>query len=117
MMPSSCASTSIAALSVSTERRTSPAANESPSFTFHSEMLPSVMVGDCARMSFTMSAETPLMRRYGAGVTTHHGRHQKAGLGGEEAGGMNCASSGEQGAKLSVRPAHTGPQSLWTQGV
>lgn len=49
--PSSCASTSIVALSVSMDSRTAPAVYASPSLTFHSEMLPSVMVGDCANRS------------------------------------------------------------------
>lgn len=49
MMPSSCASTSIEALSVSMVRRTAPASNASPSLTFHSLMPPSVMVGDCVQ--------------------------------------------------------------------
>lgn len=53
MTPSSCASTSIDALSVSSESRRSPAAKASPSLTFHSEMVPSVIVGDCVRCSMS----------------------------------------------------------------
>lgn len=48
MIPSSCASTSMVALSVSISRSTSPVEKESPSFTFQDEMLPSVIVGDIA---------------------------------------------------------------------
>ena len=48
MIPSSCASTSMVALSVSISRSTSPVEKASPSFTFQEEMLPSVIVGDMA---------------------------------------------------------------------
>ena len=48
MIPSSCASTSMVALSVSISRSTSPVEKESPSFTFQDAMLPSVIVGDMA---------------------------------------------------------------------
>ena len=46
--PSSCASTSIVALSVSISTSTSPAANVSPSLSFQLAMPPSVIVGDIA---------------------------------------------------------------------
>ena len=48
--PSSWASTSIVALSVSISTKTSPAAKVSPSFFFHEAIPPSVMVGDMAGM-------------------------------------------------------------------
>lgn len=48
MTPSSCASTSMVALSVSISRMMSPAAKVSPSFIFQVEIPPSVMVGDMA---------------------------------------------------------------------
>lgn len=50
IMPSSWASTSIVALSVSISSRTSPATNLSPSLTRQAAMLPSVMVGERAGM-------------------------------------------------------------------
>ena len=50
IIPSSWASTSIVALSVSISSRTSPVENESPSFTFQLAMFPSVIVGDIAGM-------------------------------------------------------------------
>lgn len=49
--PSSCASTSIEALSVSMDTKTSPALKLSPTLYFHSVTVPSVMVGDMAGMS------------------------------------------------------------------
>mmetsp|Transcript_4682 Transcript_4682/g.10047 ORF Transcript_4682/g.10047 Transcript_4682/m.10047 type:complete len:224 (-) Transcript_4682:232-903(-) len=52
-MPSSCASKSTVALSVSTEQRTSPAPKESPSETFQEEMLPDSMVGEREGMPTT----------------------------------------------------------------
>jgi hypothetical protein len=48
MMPSSTASTSIVALSVSISAMTSPAATLSPSFFSHLARLPSSIVGDSA---------------------------------------------------------------------
>jgi hypothetical protein len=47
-MPSSTASTSMVALSVSISARTSPDSTASPSFLCHLASLPSVMVGDSA---------------------------------------------------------------------
>ena len=47
-MPSSTASTSMVALSVSISAMTSPAVTLSPSFLSHLASLPSVMVGDSA---------------------------------------------------------------------
>lgn len=58
MMPSSCASTSICALSVSTSSSASPATNSSPSLTFHDAMFPSVIVGDSAGMVKLWAART-----------------------------------------------------------
>src|SRR5690606_5085257 len=49
-VPSSTASTSIVALSVSISASTSPAATRSPSLTCHVASLPSVIVGDRAGM-------------------------------------------------------------------
>jgi len=51
--PSSTHSHSMVALSVSTSQRMSPAAITSPSFFFHAEMLPSVIVGLSAGMAST----------------------------------------------------------------
>ena len=50
MIPSSCASTSMVALSVSISRSTSPAEKDSPSLILQLAMLPSVMVGERAGM-------------------------------------------------------------------
>ncbi|KAH3662259.1 hypothetical protein OGAPHI_005507 [Ogataea philodendri] len=59
-IPSSWASTSMVALSVSTSSSTSPELNLSPSFTFHETMPPSSMVGDMAGIpngvAFSLSA-------------------------------------------------------------
>lgn len=89
MMPSSCASTSIEALSVSMVRRTAPASNASPSLTFHSEMPPSVMVGDCARMK-TVSFGAPYNASQRAG-NPHHGGHEKVGVGAAGRRAVDCA--------------------------
>ncbi|GME77799.1 unnamed protein product [Ambrosiozyma monospora] len=48
MIPSSCASTAIVALSVSTSNNKSPDANSAPSLTCHATTPPSSMVGDMA---------------------------------------------------------------------
>mmetsp|Transcript_26589 Transcript_26589/g.45252 ORF Transcript_26589/g.45252 Transcript_26589/m.45252 type:complete len:219 (+) Transcript_26589:26-682(+) len=52
--PSSCASKSIVALSVSITARESPATNDSPSATFHLDIVPASMVGDRAGIPTTM---------------------------------------------------------------
>ena len=51
--PSSTHSHSMVALSVSTSQRISPAAMASPSFFFHADMFPSVIVGLSAGMAST----------------------------------------------------------------
>jgi hypothetical protein len=55
MMPSSTASTSIVALSVSISQITWPDVTLSPSLTCHLASLPSVMVGDSAGMRMLMA--------------------------------------------------------------
>mmetsp|Transcript_5274 Transcript_5274/g.8790 ORF Transcript_5274/g.8790 Transcript_5274/m.8790 type:complete len:204 (-) Transcript_5274:230-841(-) len=52
--PSSCASKSMLALSVSMTAMESPAAKDSPSLTFHLEMVPASIVGERAGMPTTM---------------------------------------------------------------
>src|SRR5262245_55149256 len=59
-LPSSTASTSIVALSVSISAMTSPAFTGSPSFFSHLARLPSVIVGDSAGMRISMGMSIPL---------------------------------------------------------
>src|SRR5262249_22382429 len=59
ILPSSTASTSMVALSVSISQMTCPALTESPALTCHAASLPSVMVGDSAGIRILIDMRTP----------------------------------------------------------
>ena len=64
MVPSSTASNSIVALSVSISARISPAETVSPSLTNHFANVPSSIVGDSAGIKISVVICDPLMRKY-----------------------------------------------------
>src|SRR5579862_6884185 len=79
MTPSSTASYSMVALSVSISAMTSPVLTASPSFLSHLARLPFSIVGDSAGMRMLMGMSTDRVRRSDIGRTVHfsleHGPH------------------------------------------
>lgn len=96
MMPSSCASTSMLALSVSMPSRTSPATKLSPSLNFHSLTLPSVIVGERAGIV--------------SGVTWRAGRVV------ETVGGGGLATEAAARARRAGRTGSAGPRGASHEG-
>src|SRR3954447_3920528 len=85
MRPSSTASKSIVALSVSISARISPEWTSSPSFTSHLESLPSSMVGDSAGMRICVAI-------LGVDVGVKFGRPRLRAFGGKSRGGVYNAA-------------------------